>query len=69
MGLAFNPCFDGFMGKDSPAGSVFGAVALCFNPCFDGFMDKCRDKECKDFEMEEVSTLVLMDSWINALIT
>ena len=37
-----------------------------FNPCFNGFMDKCWEGDCYHLESWVVSTLVLMDSWINA---
>ena len=41
-------------------------VVQGFNPCFNGFMDKCPfyclEQACNFL----VSTLVLMDSWINA---
>ena len=38
----------------------------CFNPCFNGFMDKCIMNAQAASPGRKVSTLVLMDSWINA---
>ena len=37
-----------------------------FNPCFNGFMDKCPSFGSYFAPHTGVSTLVLMDSWINA---
>ncbi len=39
-----------------------------FNPCFNGFMDKCGNARLCGGVVVAVSTLVLMDSWINAII-
>ena len=39
-----------------------------FNPCFNGFMDKCSAIAERAATLSVVSTLVLMDSWINALL-
>ena len=38
-----------------------------FNPCFNGFMDKCANWREAVLNWLLVSTLVLMDSWINAV--
>ena len=40
-----------------------------FNPCFNGFMDKCLGSLQVGLLPSAVSTLVLMDSWINAFDT
>jgi len=40
MRVRFNPCFNGYMGKDLHRDSIAGSGILCFNPCFNGYMGK-----------------------------
>ena len=65
--MGFNPCFNGFMDKwcymrDREPGGLGR-----FNPCFNGFMDKWKIIKIFVPTSLIVSTLVLMDSWINGL--
>ena len=63
---SFNPCFNGFMDKCSSEGTEHSPKHSRFNPCFNGFMDKCSLISVLFLLISAVSTLVLMDSWINA---
>ena len=46
---------------------ILKADILCFNPCFNGFMDKWLTSGSPRYCDLAVSTLVLMDSWINGV--
>ena len=62
---SFNPCFNGFMDKWGTLYPVLKSLLGCFNPCFNGFMDKWINPMYSPLWLKLVSTLVLMDSWIN----
>ena len=68
MTSGFNPCFNGFMDKDTMPLTLANSRLTGFNPCFNGFMDKDRSPQRKSEVLTMVSTLVLMDSWIKTTV-
>ncbi len=62
--IRFNPCFNGWMGKDLYQERGMLYLWESFNPCFNGWMGKDLSISIYMDNLYSVSILVLMDGWV-----